>query len=235
MSSEKKFGISRQPGNTCPDIDGLLDSIKNIGEEDEDGELIEISPDYSSWTSAQDNVDDLKYWQEEWLEIGEEALDRAEDIIKALNKQDNDEALNIEEEYYVEIFKTDRDYLESFIEESKENIEDWRKEIKSMYWDLESLHSSVVSIVDNNDENSAKEVEEYRSLVTSFRDSGNDFKSKIKDDAMTLLPEKCEGETFEDIFNKKIKEKEAEEELKQTMIDLKLTKKEKTRNKPKIK
>ena len=125
--------------------------------------------------------------------------------------------------------------LTETIEESKENIEDWRKEIKSMYWDLESLHSSVISIVDNNDENSAKEVEEYRSLVTSFRDSGNDFKSKIKDDAMTLLPEKCEGETFEDIFNKKIKEKEAEEELKQTMIDLKLTKKEKTRNKPKIK
>lgn len=233
-SSEERFGIPKQPYNTCPDIDGLLSSIKGIGEYDEEGDLIEISPDYKSWSDAQSNVEELKLWQEEWINIGEELIERLTEITDSISKYEDEEELTYEQEAYVELFMSQDSYLRDLKEELSDHLQEWRKTIKSDFWDLEYQYSAVITSVDNNEEDASKEIESYRSLVSDFRTNGNYFKEKVRDNALVYLPEKIDEPSFTEQYEEKIEKIEAEKLLK-TMNELGMIKEEKDKPKNRIK
>lgn len=223
MSSESDFDINMQPSDTCPCIDGLLDSVANIGELDDEDEIIEVDPDFRSWSSARDNVEELKLWQEAWLEIGEELIDRFDDIIAAIDFADeeyNDQKLTEEQNAYYYFFNRSYDDIESYKEKIKEHIESWKSSISFSYFHLEQQHSEVISLVEKNDYSVLKEIEEYRSLVSGFRSEGNGFKEEIRDFAYDFLPEKCRKKDFITQYDEKMEE----EDLKKSMKDLSLIK-----------
>lgn len=210
ISSEERFNIPKQPYNTCPDIDGLLTSIEGIGDEDEDGDIIEISPDWSSWTSAQDNVDELKFWQESWINIGGQLEDRLIKVINSIDKISNEYKSTPEDNLYYELFSKDEGDLIDLKDTLSSHLSDWKKEIKSLYYDLEYSHDSVIHSVNNNDASSANSIESYRSLVEAFRELGNNYKEIVRDNSYTMLPELCGEPSFEDRYDTLISKKEAD-------------------------
>lgn len=244
-TSESKFGISEQPGNTCPDIDGLIDSIDQIGEYDEDGDLIEVDPDYRSIESAQANVDDIKSWQEDWVNVGQMLIDRLDDIIVGINDLDNhasgetDIDITTEKEAYYHFYHNEHDFITNLKEELEEHLEDWKKSIKSDYWDCESAYSDIISAVDQNNEDSESIIESYRSTVVDFRSNGNYFKEKIRDNALEYLPEEIGEPSIVDKYENYLDEEE-ERKILESLNRLKEKKddtienKNKTRKKLKI-
>lgn len=217
-SSEKRFGISYQPSNTCPDIDGLISSITDIGCFDDDGELIEVSPDYSSIQSAQANVEDIKSWQEDWLNIGQKLFDRVDDILIAINDVFNvDENIDIdittEKEAYFHFFHNNVDSLEILKEQLEEHLKDFKKSIDNDFWDCERAYSDIYFSIDSNDEKSIDVVEAYRTTVVDFRSNGNYFKELIRDNAYDLLPEEINEPSFLEQYELFLDQKEEEKLL----------------------
>lgn len=200
-SSEEMFDIAKQPPIICPDIDGLLNSIKNIGEEDEDGEIIEVDPDWGSWDNAFCGVEELKYWQESWMEIGDNLLDRLNSIEKSIKKYYDDEPLTSEQEMYVKVFEQKYDDVIIAIEDVESTLKDWKKELNYQFKELEWTFFSVQSLVGNNDYNSADIIEEFRDLVAGFRSLGNENKPIIRDNAQAFTPELCNLKPIEDIYD----------------------------------
>lgn len=212
-SSEKRFGISNQPGNTCPDIDGLISSIPDIGCFDDDGDLIEVDPDYGSIRSAQANVEDIKSWQEDWLSIGQKLYDRIDDILIAISEIENfdensDVDITTEKEAYNHYFHNNVESLEMLKEQLDEHLKDFQKSIKDDFWDCESAYSDIYSAIDSNDENSVQIIENYRTTVVDFRSNGNYFKELIRDNAYDLLPEEIDEPSFLEQYELYLDEKE---------------------------
>lgn len=216
-SSEEKFGIMKQPWNTCPYIDDFLKSVVNIGDEDEDGEIIAVSPDYSALKDAQRNVEELQSWQKEWIEVvGENLIERFQNIIEAHKKEEQEKKLSFEEEALLFFFK-DIDNVIYLKESIFEHLVEWNKEIKLDMWDLESLYSSVESLADNQDISTLSEAENYRSRVSDFRNNGNHYKELIRDTAQEYLFDKYENIDIEEAYEI-VLEKEEEEKIKKDLI-----------------
>lgn len=215
-SSEKRFGISEQPSNTCPDIDGLIDSIPNIGCYDDDGDLIEVDPDYGSIKSAQGNVEDIKSWQEDWLGVGNQLYDRIDEILEAINhvnNSDDENDITFEQEAFYHFYNKDEESLSSLKDQLEEHLKDFEKSIKSDFWDCESAYSDIYSAVDSNDENSVNIIEAYRESVVDFRSNGNHFKELIRDNALYLLPEEIDEPSIVDQYEYYLEKKEEEKIL----------------------
>lgn len=236
-TSEEEFGLAKQPANICPDIDGFLTSLENMGEEDEDGDLIEIEPDWASWKEVGYNVEELKNWQESWIEIGDELSAILSDIKFSIDKINNeDENITSENDIHYKLYSDDAGEINHLIIEVDKHMTSWRKNIKSSFQDLEYEHSSIESSVSNN-EKSESEIESYRKMVEDFRELGNYFKPLIRDNAFDLLPELCNRKTFEDIYEDKIENEIKNESIiqflneKEEILDIKnkIEKQNKTR------
>lgn len=211
--SEVIFGIPRQPDNTCPYIDDFVSSVRNIGEVDDDDELIEIDADYRSLELALDNVRGLKEWQEGWIDIGIELKDRLSDILSAINKYNDDEVLNEEDSAYSYLYAKDEIDLIDMKDELDEHIKSWQKNIKSSYQDIESIFSSAHSNAENNDSSVFKTTEIFRDEIKGFRDFGNEMKIMIRNYSEQFLPEKCDRQSLIDLYYEKYDEDEEKKEI----------------------
>jgi hypothetical protein len=199
LSSEKRLNLPAQPPLTCPMIDSVINSLHNIGEYDDDDELIEIQADYSSLNSALDNAEEISSWINAWIDLAEENLECELTQIKKNMEED------IECEH-TEMY-SDIDYIDFALKDTTDTIKEGRKEIKRLYNDLDHLKSSIESTIDNNDSSAFSELESFRTSVEDLRSTAQHFKDILKEHILEFLPELAGEKTaYEQFTRNKLQE-----------------------------
>lgn len=219
-TSEQKFGITDQPYDTCPNIDSFLRSIRDIGEYDDDGDLIEIDPDYKSLDEAYDNIERMKDWQNDWVHVAQMTVDRLTDISNAFIRKGDDEEMDMLDNAFCHYFKTHEMEIEDWLDETKNTMNELKESIEDYFTTLDLQHSHIISMVSDNNEDSLKEMESWRSNIMVFRATGNQAKYTIKKHALNCLPDECNGVDYETQYEMHLDEIDMENDIKNAMSEL---------------
>lgn len=187
MNSEHIFGISMQPSNTCPYIDKYINSISEIGEyeiiEDDEGnefeELIEVNPDFGSLKAALDNADDIKEWSLEWIQLYEDIL-----LIHFNNIIDDYSIIENPNDEQINNYDNAIDALDQL-----STLNSCSKTINDIYYNIEKSYSHILFQTDKNSPNAVSECESFRDTIVELRETGNLFKTTIKEVALNFIDE----------------------------------------------